>query len=134
MGHKQGLSNLVEAARLLPGGPVRIVLAGDGNERERLEREAANVPGGRIALGRRAPGAYEAMLAAADVLLVNQLPAVSDMALPSKLTSYFAAGRPVVAAVAAESEAAHEVTLAGAGIERAWGACAAGGRAGVATP
>ncbi|MFN8506510.1 MAG: glycosyltransferase family 4 protein [Dehalococcoidia bacterium] len=117
MGHKQGLSNLVEAARLLPGGAVRIVLAGDGNERERLEREASDVPGERITfLGPQAPGAYEAMLAAADVLLVNQLPAVSDMALPSKLTSYFAAGRPVVAAVAAESEAAHEVTLAGAGI------------------
>lgn len=117
MGHKQGLSNLVEAARLLHDGDVRIVLAGDGNERERLEREAADVPRERIAfLGPQAPGDYESMLAAADVLLVNQLPAVSDMALPSKLTSYFAAGRPVVAAVAAESEAAREIELAGAGM------------------
>ncbi len=117
MGHKQGLSNLVEAARLLHDGNVRIVLAGDGNERQRLEREAEDLPAERIAfLGPQAPGDYEAMFAAADVLLVNQLPAVSDMALPSKLTSYFAAGRPVVAAVAAESEAAREIELAGAGI------------------
>lgn len=117
MGHKQGLTNLVAAAALLPEGPVRIVFAGDGNERERIEIEAKAVPGDRLSfLGPQPAGAYEAMLAAADVLLVNQLPAVSDMALPSKLTSYFAAGRPVVAAVAPESEAAHELELAGAGI------------------
>jgi glycosyltransferase involved in cell wall biosynthesis len=62
MGHKQGLSNLVEAARLLHDGNVRIVLAGDGNERQRLEREAEDVPAERIAfLGPQAPCDYEAM-------------------------------------------------------------------------
>ncbi len=37
------------------------------------------------------------------------------MSLPSKLASYFAAGRPVVAAVESTSEAAREMQAAGAG-------------------
>jgi len=56
------------------------------------------------------------VLAAADVLLVNQRPSVTDMALPGKLTSYFASGRPVVAAVAPGSETESEVNGAGAGL------------------
>lgn len=115
MGQKQGLSNLVETARALKGTGIRIVLAGDGNDRPRLEREAAALPTISF-LPPQPPGDYEAMLAAADVLLVNQLPAVSDMALPSKLTAYFAAGKPIVAAVAAGSEAARELNLSGAGV------------------
>jgi colanic acid biosynthesis glycosyl transferase WcaI len=53
---------------------------------------------------------------AADVLLVNQRESVTDMSLPSKLTSYFAAGRPVVAAASGTSETAHEIRSAGAGL------------------
>ena len=52
---------------------------------------------------------------ASDVLLVNQRPSVTDMSLPSKLTSYFAAGRPVVAAASADSETARELEAAAAG-------------------
>jgi colanic acid biosynthesis glycosyl transferase WcaI len=40
---------------------------------------------------------------------------VTDMSLPSKLTSYFAASRPVVAAASADSETAREMEAAGAG-------------------
>jgi colanic acid biosynthesis glycosyl transferase WcaI len=39
-----------------------------------------------------------------------------DMSLPSKLTSYFASGKPVVAAVSADSETAYEIESAGAGV------------------
>jgi glycosyltransferase involved in cell wall biosynthesis len=38
------------------------------------------------------------------------------MSLPSKLTSYFPAGRPVVTAASTESETADEMYAAGAGI------------------
>jgi glycosyltransferase involved in cell wall biosynthesis len=38
------------------------------------------------------------------------------MSLPSKLTSYFSAERPVVAAVAPDSEAARELANSGAGV------------------
>ena len=40
MGQKQGLDNLLETAALLNGN-VRIALVGDGNDRDRLERQAA---------------------------------------------------------------------------------------------
>jgi colanic acid biosynthesis glycosyl transferase WcaI len=52
------------------------------------------------------------MLEAADVLVVNQQGTVGDMAFPSKLTSYFAAGRPIIAATALHSETAHEIHAA----------------------
>src|ERR1044072_8237059 len=38
MGQKQGLDNLLDTAALLNGN-VRIALVGDGNDRERLERQ-----------------------------------------------------------------------------------------------
>jgi hypothetical protein len=38
------------------------------------------------------------------------------MALPSKLSSYFAAGRPVLASVAGDSEAARELRASGAAV------------------
>jgi colanic acid biosynthesis glycosyl transferase WcaI len=55
------------------------------------------------------------MLQAADVLLVNEQPGVRGMALPSKLTSYFAAGRPVLAATGRESATAAELRRSNAG-------------------
>ena len=42
------------------------------------------------------------LLAAADVLLLSERPSQIDMSLPSKLTAYYAAGRPIVAAVGLE--------------------------------
>jgi colanic acid biosynthesis glycosyl transferase WcaI len=59
---------------------------------------------------------YPDLLAAADLLLVSERPAVFDMALPSKLTSYFAAGRPILAVVSPEGATAREVRRSGGGI------------------
>jgi colanic acid biosynthesis glycosyl transferase WcaI len=117
MGQKQGLDNLLETAALLREERVRIVLAGDGNDRSRLERRARDL--GLMNLDfieLQAPGRWEETMQAADLLLVNQRASVTDMSLPSKLTSYFAAGRPVVAAASAESETAREIGAAGAGV------------------
>jgi len=56
------------------------------------------------------------MLAAADVLLLNQSAKLVDMVIPSKLLTYMAAGRPVVAAVAHRSEAAAFIRRAQCGM------------------
>jgi putative colanic acid biosynthesis glycosyltransferase WcaI len=117
MGHKQGLDNLLDTAALLRGAGVRIVLAGDGNDRNRLygrARELALTNLDFIEL--QPPGRWEAVMQAADVLLVNQRASVTDMSLPSKLTSYFGAGRAVVAAASADSETSEEIGAASAGI------------------
>jgi glycosyltransferase involved in cell wall biosynthesis len=50
-------------------------------------------------------------------LLVNERPEVSDMAVPSKLTSYFMSGRPVLAATDKASSTASELAAAGAGVQ-----------------
>jgi colanic acid biosynthesis glycosyl transferase WcaI len=116
MGMKQGLDNLLDAARLL-AGQADVVLSGDGNDRARLEARVRTEGLQNVKFcPPQEPGHYEAMLAAADVLIVNQRPSIADMSLPSKLTSYFAAGNPVVAAVALDGETATEVATADAGI------------------
>jgi colanic acid biosynthesis glycosyl transferase WcaI len=117
MGQKQGLDTVLEAAAMVSSQGIKIVLSGDGNDRMRLEeivrrKEITNVSFRDL----QPPGQYEAMLGAADVLLLNQRASVGDMALPSKLASYFASGRPVVAAVAADCEAACRVEEARGGI------------------
>ena len=116
MGYKQGLENLLNAAALLGGSPIRIVLAGDGSRRQQLQAEARSQGLTNLSfLPPQAEGEYEAMLQAADLLLVNQRAQVGDMALASKLSSYFAAGVAVLGALAADSETGREILTAGGG-------------------
>ncbi|BDZ62692.1 hypothetical protein Lsed01_00667 [Demequina sediminis] len=100
MGRKQGLTTVVEAARLAHqrGDDVQFILLGDGAERAELESLADGAPTLRF-IDPLSDELFPDALAAADVLLVNELPGVKEMAAPSKLTSYFAAERPVLAAV-----------------------------------
>lgn len=112
MGLKQGLAVLVETARLDPG--LHVVLMGDGNQRADLVRLAAGLPN----VDFRPPAGtddFPEVLAAADVLAVTQRASVLDMSVPSKLTSYFAAGRPVLASVTDGGGTAQEVRRSGAG-------------------
>ncbi len=119
MGYKQGLATVIECAHLATASAPRLlfVLMGDGNQRTLLERLAATY---RLTNVRFLPiqprDFFPSVLAAADLLLLTQRASVDDMALPGKLTSYFASGRPVVAAVALASETAREVQAAEGGV------------------
>lgn len=117
MGKKQGLENVVEAARLADErrAPIKFVLVGDGSERTRLEQLAQEIE--RIEfVDPLNETDYRCALAAADCLLVNELPGVATMAVPSKLTSYFDATRPILAATDAKGIAAEEIEKASAGV------------------
>lgn len=117
MGLKQGLGNVVDAARLAAdaGSDVRFVIMGDGGQRRQLEELAAGVP--TIEFMDPLPdGEFEDALAAADVLVLNEATTVAEMSVPSKLTSYFAAARPVVAATAQRSAASAEIERSGGGV------------------
>lgn len=117
MGLKQGLGNVVAAARAAEaaGSPVRFVLMGDGSQRAALEHAAADAT--RLQMLAPADSAdFADILAAADVLVLNERASAVDMSLPSKLTSYFSAGRPVVAAVPAAGGTAREVQRSGGGV------------------
>ncbi|MDQ1218290.1 glycosyltransferase [Microbacterium arborescens] len=117
MGVKQGLENVVEAARLSADteAGVRFVLLGNGGERAALESSAEGVT--QLDFLDPLPDAqFATALAAADVLLVNEKPGVSEMAVPSKLTSYFSTGRPVLAATDESGITAEEIRAAEAGV------------------
>lgn len=116
-GAKQGLETVIEAAREADrrAANVRFVLLGDGNQRSRLERLAEGVE--RMQFIDPVSGDdFQAVLGSADVLLVNELPGVAEMAVPSKLTSYFDAGLPVLIASEPTSIAREEVATADAGV------------------
>ncbi|MEU1215944.1 glycosyltransferase [Streptomyces sp. NPDC005790] len=113
MGLKQGLDVLVGLARLAPD--IRVVLMGDGNQREGLRERAGALPNIDFLPPADADD-FTDVLAAADVLAVTQRASVLDMSVPSKLTSYFVTGRPVVASVSGEGGTADEVRRSGAGI------------------
>ena len=116
MGAKQGLDNVVHAARLAEqsGSVVRFVLMGDGNQRSALEALGA---GSRLDFVDPVDAdRFMPVLGAADVLLVNERPGLTEMCVPSKLTSYFSTGLPVLAATDAASVTAEEIALSGAGL------------------
>jgi putative colanic acid biosynthesis glycosyltransferase WcaI len=118
MGYKQGLENVLEAAAAArDDGGIRFVLQGDGNQKAALQALAAarglrNVSFLPLAPVEELPN----VLRAADALLLSQRESVRNMSLPSKLTSYFLAEVPIVAAVAPDDEVAREIESAGAGI------------------
>lgn len=117
MGLKQGLDQVIEAARgaetLDPR--LRFVLMGDGNQRAHLVALADGLTNVAFAPFVERERLAD-VLAAADVLLLSERSSVRDMSLPSKLTSYLAAGRPVVAAVDPAGASAAEVRRADAGM------------------
>lgn len=117
MGAKQGLENVVEAARIAEreGLPLRFVLAGNGNQRDRLLRLGEGCSSLQF-VPPLPQEEFERALASADVLLLNERPGLAETAVPSKLTSYFAAGRPVLAATEALSVSADEIRASGAGV------------------
>lgn len=117
MGVKQGLENVVEAARVADRRQENIlfVLVGDGGERQKLEGLAAGVD--RIIFVDPLNDAdYRCALFAADYLLVNESPGIASMAVPSKLTSYFDAARPILAATNPGGITADEIRHSGAGV------------------
>ncbi len=117
MGLKQGLDQVVAAARRADvlATPVMFVLMGEGSQRTALEAQAQGIERLRF-LPFQAEDEVPNILDAADVFLVSERATVIDMSLPSKLTSYFAAGRPIVAAVPASGSTAREILQAGAGV------------------
>ncbi|MGY1736608.1 glycosyltransferase family 4 protein [Geodermatophilus sp. SYSU D00684] len=116
MGAKQGLEGLIDVARAAETrrSRVRIVLLGEGSRRAVLQEHARGIS--RVSFLDPLPdGEFESALRAADCLLLHEKPGVVEMSVPSKLTTYFASGRPVVAATDPRSGAAALMRASGAG-------------------
>jgi glycosyltransferase involved in cell wall biosynthesis len=103
IGYKQDLMNVVATAKLLASETsIKFLIIGHGNQEEMIRlaiKDCKNIE----LMSFVSKSDYPRILAAADVLLVNERPSLREMSLPSKLTSYLTSGRPVIAAVAEQS-------------------------------
>ena len=117
LGTAQGLETVLDAAELLLDLPdARFVLVGSGQRSAWLAEEIHRRRLENMQLtGRFAPEHVPAILAQASALLVSLVssPAMR-LTVPSKLQSYLAAGRPIIAAL--DGEGARVVLEAGAGL------------------
>ena len=105
MGLKQDLGNLIEAIKLVEADNVKLLLVGDGSQRSELETQAGANPKIQF-MGLVEEKDYSALLSASDVLLLNEAPTITDMSLPSKLTSYEASGKKILGAVVPDGNTA----------------------------
>lgn len=117
MGVKQGLDVIVDAAtRARDDESMLFLCVGNGAECERIKRRAAEMQLDNLRfLPLLDEEEFRGLMAASDVCLVTQQHAVSEIAFPSKIVTYLAAGRPVVAAVNPKCEVAQILHEAGAG-------------------
>jgi glycosyltransferase involved in cell wall biosynthesis len=113
MGYKQGLDNVIDAAALArtTEAGVRFVLMGDGNQSHALRARVEELGLSNVQfLPPQDDASYVNALAAADMLLLSLNANVTDMAFPSKVGSYVASGRPIIASVSPQSEIGKELT------------------------
>ena len=117
LGQKQGIDELLPALTALNDRHPNLlfVFTGDGNQRAGLQAAARKLRNIQL-MDPVDSDVYLELLRAADVLLVHERSTVVDMSLPSKLTSYFASGRPVVAVTRSDSATALEIATSGAGV------------------
>ncbi len=117
MGVKQGLDVVLDAAALNRSDDSTLFLfVGDGTDGERIRRRAAQLqlPNVRFLPLLDEPD-FRGLIAASGVCLVTQQQSVSEVAFPSKIVTYLAGGRPILASVNAGSEVARVIRESGAG-------------------
>ena len=118
MGPAQGLQIAFEAAELLKEyKDIHFLIAGDGQDRERLVRLLASSKLTNVTFLPSQPlSKYIQLMAASDVCLVTLDPKVKAPTVPSKIWEIMASGRPVLASVALDGDAPKIIERANAGI------------------
>jgi colanic acid biosynthesis glycosyl transferase WcaI len=117
MGVKQGLDVIVDAAVLSRSDDlIEFLLVGDGAVCGKIKRRVSELELRHV---RFLPlldlKDFRGLLAASGVCLLTQQASVSEIAFPSKIVTYLAAGRPVIASVNPDSEIARTIRESGAG-------------------
>jgi colanic acid biosynthesis glycosyl transferase WcaI len=107
LGVKQGLDVLLETAPLLREPRIRIVICGDGAQREALENRVRELklPNVRM-LPLQAGRDYRALLVDADVCFITQQVGAGNSFFPSKLLGLLAESKTVITVAAPECELA----------------------------
>jgi glycosyltransferase involved in cell wall biosynthesis len=115
IGLAHDFETLVGAAKLLEGGGVQMVFAGEGPRLAQLRRDTAGV----AHVGFLPPQPKEhlsSFLAAADLHLVSVRSGLEGLVVPSKAYGILAAGRPIFYVGGAGSEVAGVIAESGCGV------------------
>ncbi len=117
MGVKQGLDVIVDAAAMNSlDDSMLFLFVGNGTDRDRIRRRATQM---KLHNARFLPVLdetdFRGLIAASGICLVTQQQSVSEVAFPSKIVTYLAASRPIVASVNPNSEVARITQESGAG-------------------
>jgi len=117
MGVKQGLDVVLDAAALNRSDASMLFLfVGGGADCGRIQRRAAEMALENVRfLPLLDNNDFRGLLAASDICLVTQQQSVSEVAFPSKIVTYLAAGRPIVGSVNRDCEVARVIEESGAG-------------------
>ena len=107
LGVKQGLEVLLETAPLLRDPRIRIVICGDGAQREALAARVyeLKLPNMNM-LPLQAGSDYRALLVDADVCFITQQVGAGNSFFPSKFLGLLAESKPVITVAAPECELA----------------------------
>lgn len=113
MGKKQGLENLLDAARILQGQThITFVLCGDGVMRAELEAAAQGLANVRF-LPVQPGEKLNQLLNMADIHVLAQKADAADLVMPSKLSGMFASGKAVIATAEPHTELGQVVSRTG---------------------
>ena len=105
LGAKQGVEVLLETAPLLRDPRIRIVICGDGAQRESLAQRVRELQLPNVSL-LPFQANYRGVLADADVCFITQQAGAGNSFFPSKLLGLLAESKPVVTVAAPECELA----------------------------
>lgn len=108
MGYAQDLAAVLACVSSMQQEDIVFVLAGDGNLAGKVEAAVAGLPNA-VYLPMLDRAEYFALLQASDVCLMPLTATLRSPAVPGKLQSIMAAGRPVIAVVPIDSVAAEMV-------------------------
>lgn len=117
LGVKQGLGVLIDAARLVHNPRIRIVICGDGAQRDALAgrmRELA-LPNVTM-LPLQAGDDYVSLLLDVNLCFITQQAGSGNSFFPSKLLGLLAHSKPVITVAAPSCELAQSVTEGGFGV------------------
>jgi colanic acid biosynthesis glycosyl transferase WcaI len=117
MGMKQGLDVVLDAAALNCADDSTLFLfVGDGTDCERIQSRAAEMKLRNVRfLPLLSQADFRGLMAASGLCLVTQQQSVAEIVFPSKVVTYLAAGRPIVASVNLDCEVAQVIQESGAG-------------------
>ena len=116
LGLKQDSAQLLELAVRGKERGIHVVVASEGPSTERLAKSKQEMSLTNLVIVPFQPmNCYPEVLGSADILLATLGEMAGGFSVPSKILSYLAAGKPIVASVAEDNDAASIIRLSQAG-------------------